>query len=76
METFSFSPPINLFEQGKWLLAVMTFEANNSVFTITDENSSFSITAPRYWSSRGGAETIPKLQKLLKLRSQNDFNYM
>ena len=30
MQTFSFSPPINLFEEGKWLLAVTSFEATNS----------------------------------------------
>ena len=32
VETFSFNPPLNLFEEGKWLLAVCTFEATNSVF--------------------------------------------
>ena len=34
METFSFSPPINLVEEGKWLIAVTSFEATNSVFNI------------------------------------------
>ena len=27
MQTFSFSPPINLIEEGKWLLAVSSFDA-------------------------------------------------
>ena len=49
-----------------------SFEASNSVFNLTNENNSFSITTPGHWSSRGGAETINKLQKLLKLRSEND----
>ena len=35
METFSISPPINLFEESKWLLAVNSFEATKSVFNIT-----------------------------------------
>ena len=43
MQTFSFSPPINLVEEGKWLLAVSLFECTNSVFIITNENNSCSI---------------------------------
>ena len=35
METFFFSPPNNLVEEGKWLLAVTSFEATNSAFNIT-----------------------------------------
>ena len=50
----------------------MSFEATNSVFKITDENRSFSTTTPGYWSSRGGAETNYKIQKLLEYISQND----
>ena len=72
METFSFNPPINFVEEGKWLSGVTSFKKTNSVFNITDENNSFSISAPRYWSSRGGAVTFDKLQKFLELRSQND----
>ena len=45
MQTFSFNPPINL-PQEEWMLAVTCFEATNSVFNITDENDSFSITTP------------------------------
>ena len=49
MECFSFSPPINLLEECKWLLAVTSFECTNSVFKITDENDSFSISIPGRW---------------------------
>ena len=67
METFSFSPPVNLSE-AKWLMVVTSFAATNSVCNITNENNSFSISTPGYWSFRGGTETIHKLQKLLELR--------
>ena len=46
MKTFSTSPPINLSEEEKWLLAVTSFESTNSVFKITDENNILSITTP------------------------------
>ena len=46
MQTFSFNPPISLVEEDKWLLAVRNFEATNSVFNITNENNSFSISIP------------------------------
>ena len=72
LETFSFSPPINLSEEGKWLLAVTNFEATNSVINITKENNSCSFTIPGYSSSRGGSETIVELRELLQLREQND----
>ena len=35
METSSFSPPKNLVEESKWLLAVSSFEATNSLLNIT-----------------------------------------
>ena len=44
MENFSFSPPINLVEEGKCLWGVTYFECTNSVFSIINENNSFSIT--------------------------------
>ena len=50
-----------------------SFEATNSVFNITAEIYSFSITIEGRWHSRRGAETVNKLQKLLQLRSKNDF---
>ena len=44
MDTFSFNLPMNLYEEGKWLLAVTSFEPTNSVFNIIDENNNFSIS--------------------------------
>ena len=52
MQTFPFNPPINLSEEGKWLLGATSFEATNSVFNITNENNSFSITIPGHWNSK------------------------
>ena len=72
METFSFSPPINLLGEGNWLLAELSLEANNSVLKITNENNTFSISTPDYRFSRGSAETIMRLQKLLEIRHNID----
>ena len=52
METFSFNQSINLSEEGKWLLAVTFFDATNSVFIITEENNSFSITKSGHWQTK------------------------
>ena len=71
MQTFSFSPPINLIEEGRWLLAVSSFECTNSVFNITNENNSFSIIIPGHYQNKSDEETIDELNKLLELRSQN-----
>ena len=49
MKTFSFNPPINFFEEGKWLLAVTKLEATNFVFNITNQNNSCTITTPERW---------------------------
>ena len=49
MQTFSFNPPINFAEEGKWLLTVISFEATNSVYSINRENNSFLISIPSYW---------------------------
>ena len=73
METFSFNPPVYLSQEGKWLSAVTSFKATNSVFNITDGNNSFSFTTPGHWFSRGDAETNYRLQRLVKLRYENDF---
>ena len=73
METFSISHPINLSEDGKWLLGVTSFQANTFVFNITDENNSFSITTPGDWNTKDSEEPNNKLNKLLELRSENDF---
>ena len=69
MQTFSFNPPINLFEQDKWLLAVSSFECTNSVFNITNENNSFSIIIPGHYQNNSDEKTINNLNKLLELRS-------
>ena len=69
MKTFAFTPPINLVEEGKWLLGVNSFECTNSVFNITDENYSFSITIPGHWQSKSDEKTIDELNKLLDLKS-------
>ena len=69
MEIFSFNSPTNLVEEGKWLLGVTSFECTNSVFNITDENNSFSITVPGRWENKFAEKTIDELKKLLKLRS-------
>ena len=74
LKTFSFNPPINLVEEGKWLLAITSFEATNSVFNITDENNSFSIITPGHWSSQNSEEIVDELNNLLDLRPKNDLD--
>ena len=71
MQTYLFSPPINLLEQGKWLLAVSSFECPNSVSNINNEKNSFSITIPGHWESKSAEKTINDLNKLSELRSEN-----
>ena len=39
MEKFSFNPPINLAQEGKWLLGLTYLECKKPVFNITDENN-------------------------------------
>ena len=70
-QTFSINPPINLLEEGKWLLAVSLFECTNSVFNITNENNSFSIIIPGHCETEPAQKTIDELNNLLELRSQN-----
>ena len=72
LDTSSFNPPKNLFEKRKCLLAVTSFEATISVFKINFKKDSFSISTPGQGSSRGGAGTITKLQKLLESRHKSD----
>ena len=69
MQTFSFNPPINSVEEGKWLIAVSSFECTNSVFNTTNENNSFSIIIPGHYQTEFAEETIDKLYKLLELKS-------
>ena len=69
MQTFSFNPPINLVEEGKWLLAVSSFECTNSVLNITNENNSFSIIIPGHYETEFADKIIDELNRLLELRS-------
>ena len=73
MQTFSFNPPTDLSEEGKWLIAVTSSEATNSDFTITDENNSSSFTTPVHGNSKSAQKTIDELTELLELRCQIDF---
>ena len=68
-QTFSFSPPINLIEEGKWLIAVSSFECTNSVFNITDDNNSFSIIISGHWETKFAEKIIDELNRLIELRS-------
>ena len=69
MQTFSFNPPINLVEEGKWLLAVSSLECTNSVFNITNENNSFSIIIPGHYQNKSDEKTINDLNNLLEFKS-------
>ena len=69
MQTFSFNPPINFVEEGKWLLAVSSLECTNSVFNITNENNSFSIIIPGHYKTEFAEKVINDLNKLLELKS-------
>ena len=69
MQTFSFNPPINLHEEGKWLLAVSSFECTNSVYNITNGNNSFSIIIPGHYLTESAEKTTDDVNKLLELRS-------
>ena len=69
MQTFSFNPPINLVEEGKWLLAVFSFECTNYVFNITNKNNSFSIIIPGQYPTKSAEKTVDKLNKILEPRS-------
>ena len=69
MQTFSFNPPINLVEEGKWLLAVSLFDCTISVYNITNGNNSFSIIIPGHYETEFAEKTIDELNKLLELKS-------
>ena len=71
-QTHCFNPPLNLSEEGKWLLADSSFATTNSVFNIINENNSSSITTPGHWNSKSAEKTFDELDKLLELRSEND----
>ena len=69
MQSFSFNPPINLVEEGKWLMAVSLFDCTNSVYNRTNENNSFSIITPGHYQTESAEKTIDELNKLLELKS-------
>ena len=69
MQTFSLNPPINLVEDGQWLMAVCSLECTISVFNITNENNLFSIIIPGHYQNKSNEKTIDNLNKLLELKS-------
>ena len=69
MQTLSFNHSINLSEERKWLLAVISFDCTNPVFNITDENKSFSIIIPGHCQTVSAEKAIDELNKLMKLKS-------
>ena len=69
MQTFSFNPPINLVEKGKWLLGLSSLECKKSVFNITNENNSFSIFIPDHYRTEFAEKMIIDLNNLLELKS-------
>ena len=69
MQTFSFNPPKNLVEEGKWLMAVSLFDCTNCVYNITNENNSFSIIMPAHWETEFADKIIDELNRFLELRS-------
>ena len=69
MQTFLFYPPINLVEEGKWLIAVSPLESTNSVFNITNENNSFSLIIPGPYQNISDEKTIDDLKNTLELKS-------
>ena len=71
MQTFLCNPPINLAEEGKWLLGVTSFECTNSCSNIVNENKCFSTTVQGHWENKSAEKPIDELHKLPELRSQN-----
>ena len=71
MQTYSFNRPINLVEEGEWLMAVSLFHCTKSVFNITNENNSFSIIIPGHYPNKSDEITIERLNTLLERRSEN-----
>ena len=69
MQTFSFNRPMNLVEEGKWLLGVSMFECTNSVFNLTIKNNSSSINIPGHWETEFDIKTFAKINELIELRS-------
>ena len=74
MQTFSFYPPIDLIQEGKWFLAVSSFECRNFVFKITNENNGLSVSISGRWKIPNFLEdgVIFKLKEVLEHREKND----
>ena len=69
MQSFSFNPPINFLEEGKWLLGVSSLECTNSVFNKTNENNSYSIIIPGHYQTEFDGKMINDPNKLLEPKS-------
>ena len=69
MQTFSFNPPLNLIEEGKWLLGVIFYERSNIVFNKTKKNNSFRVTIPCHWNLNSAQKTFEELTKPIDPRS-------
>ena len=70
-ETFSFSPPINLVEEGECLFGVTSFEATNSVVNVTNENNSFSISTTSHWIPEYAQQTIDNFKEQSEPNKRN-----
>ena len=57
-QTFSFNPPLNLVEEGKWLLTVSSFECEKSFFNITNENNSFLLITPGQYQNKSDVKLL------------------
>ena len=68
-QIISFNPPMNLLEQGNCLLGLSSLDCTNSVFSISDENNSFSINIPGHWEIEFHRKTFAKIDELIQLRS-------
>ena len=53
-------------------MGVTSFEATNSIFNITNENNTFSITTLGHWNSELPEKIIAELNKLIVFRSENE----
>ena len=69
MQTFSFNPPINLVEEGRSLLAKISFGCTKSVFNITNANNSFSINIQGHYQTKFAEKNINDRNKFLELKS-------
>ena len=74
-ETFSFNPPLNLFQKRQWLLAVTSFGGTNFVFNLTDENNSFLISTPGHWNSEDDEKLFYQSNKLLEFGRKTILSY-